>query len=302
MDAIVPGLEHPPLSEIEGTQAWVREGQGPGIDGAEPLDGLAAPLARCLHVRHERADGLASLGPNGRRGFRAPARGRGHGGEAGEPRGKWLQAVARFLEHLGGDLARAHLGPREVMDDLADRPLAVARSPLRLRLTQALDLFEEPPAHGLEVAPERFNRGRQGHRYSSVECGTSSIIAHGPRTWYKVRCPWPSPIFRRPLPASRGARARLVPCTRIAGFACARTWPCFPTGAPPSTVWWNARNAWASCPSWTPTPCSWWGSIATSPRPSTGRCPREASTRARAPRRRPSASWARRRATRRARW
>src|SRR5215470_5732639 len=302
MDAIVPGLEHPPLREIEGAQARMREGQRPGIDGAEALDGLAAALARRLHVRHERADGLASLGPDGGRRFRAPARRRGHGGEAGEPRGKRLEAVARFLEHLGGDLARAHLGQREVMDDLADGPVGVVCSPVRLHLTQALDLFEEPRAHGLEVVPERFNGWRQGHRHSSVGCGTFSIIAHGSRTWYKVRCPWPTPIVRRPLPASRGARARRVPCTRIAGFACARTWPSSPTGARRSTAWWSARSAWACCPSWTPTPCSWWGSIATSPRPSTGRCRRGASMRARAPRRRPSASWARRQATRQVRW
>src|SRR5215813_13534782 len=130
---------------------------------------------------------LRGLPRSGHTAVGATAR-RGHGREAREPRGEGLETVGRFLEHLGGDLSRAHLGQREVMDDLADGPVRVACPPVRLRLTQALDLFEEPSAHGLEIAPERFDRRRQGHRYSSVECGTFSIIAHRTRTWYKVRC------------------------------------------------------------------------------------------------------------------
>src|SRR6267143_658854 len=151
VDPVVVGLQLPPLGEIEIAEADVLERQWAWIDRREPLDRLAAALARGAHRRDELGDRLAVLGPDDRGRIGPAGRRRGErleprqiGGEPGR-----LSGGLRLPRELRRQLARRDLGDRQVVNDLADRPLLRARLPVGLTLREPVSFFENLGAHRL---------------------------------------------------------------------------------------------------------------------------------------------------------
>jgi hypothetical protein len=71
---------------------------------------------------------------------------------------------------LGRELARRDLGEGEVVNDLADRPVLLARPPVSLALREAFSFLEDLGAHRLELGPQRVDGlgKRHGVEYTSV--------------------------------------------------------------------------------------------------------------------------------------
>ena len=163
MDAVVLRLQGPPLREIQIAEAEVLEDEPTGIDGGQPLHGLAAPHAHSPQIGDQVTDRFATLRPHHlrrlARSFRAGGQRRKLGEIVREHRGR--AARLGFLRELGGELARGDLGESEVMHDLAHRPVPSARFPVGLRLREVRHFRQDLRADGFQLAPQSLHGPRQ---------------------------------------------------------------------------------------------------------------------------------------------
>src|SRR5262245_9264220 len=263
VDAVVMRLKLPPLREIELAEPEVLELQRARVERRELLDRLAAALADGAHRREELCDRPTRLRPDHLGGVRRAGRRRRKRRERGEIRGEARSGARRLglARELRGQLPRRALREDQMMDDLTDRPVLLARLPVGLSLREPIGLAEDLGAHRLELGPQGFDgpRERHGDEYTSVRgadraCYSASWPIAG--SWH----------------ASRGDDSPRGACTRTAGSASARIrWRC-PTGRRRSTASWNAPAASACCRSATRRPSCWSASTATSSAASSGRC------------------------------
>src|SRR5437764_8435564 len=166
MTRLVARLQAPPLAEVHLAETEVLERQPARVTAGQPLDRLAAPRAGRLHRREQLGDRLAVSRPHERRRLRRARRRRRRRRELAQAVGEDGRRAARLdlLEQLRRQLAGGGLRRRHVIDDLADRPLALARLPVGLALGQSLDLAQHVAADALELVPQPLAWFRKGHR------------------------------------------------------------------------------------------------------------------------------------------